>query len=212
VTDELTATARHVLRTWKEITTKAQASAQRMGASCTKGCTGCCYLLAVVSFADAVVLAVHLVDSGTWEEWVPRLRAQALTLTRDGRHLGSREYFAQKVPCAFLDTQTGLCAVYRHRPVPCRTHYVVTDPALCEPGTDQVVGKLDLYALEAIGLEVSEKLNPEALSFAGPLPLAVLFALGVVFRQRGRDDLVTKLEPLVADLPEPGLWVETRER
>jgi len=47
-------------------------------------------------------------------------------------------YRAAAEPCVFLDAQRGACTVYERRPLPCRMHFSLDDPALCDPVSDDV--------------------------------------------------------------------------
>lgn len=59
--------------------------------------------------------------------------------------------------CTFLDPINGSCKVYKHRPGACRAHYVMSDPALCDPRV--IDGKVErLYDMDT-NLMASAALN-----------------------------------------------------
>lgn len=86
---------------------------------CTKGCTYCCHNMVSVSAPEAFLISTWLdgsrerpgeeaLETDAWRE-----RA-ALTMGK-----GLEERFGKRLPCAFL--QDGLCTIYEHRPLACRS-------------------------------------------------------------------------------------------
>lgn len=192
---------------WSQIGQSADETAARNNVTCSKGCTDCCNLLAIVTLPDGLVLAEYLMRKPDWAALLPKLRAAVLaTLGPDGRAYTVSEYFHEHTtPCVFLDTRSRLCTVYEARPVPCRTHYVVSDPKLCAPGSDARVGALDLRSLEQTAFELGVKMDPRAL--CGPIPLMTITGMAVLLRARGDKKGMKKLRRYAMGLPDPEAWV-----
>ena len=80
--------------------------------ACSPGCSFCCNAKVEVSDPEALHIARHLLD-------VPAARRTALASRLAVQaELRSRALPHAQVPCAFLEE--GLCAIYAHRPAPCR--------------------------------------------------------------------------------------------
>jgi Fe-S-cluster containining protein len=113
---------------------------------CRSGCSGCCHVSVEVQILDLWPIVDEL---RRWPEadrarFRQRLDAALETAERAGIDLWhvqetgtARERYAKAgIPCPFLlEEDGGRCSIYRVRPNPCRTHYVVdTDPAQCRNG------------------------------------------------------------------------------
>ena len=119
-----------------EVMTSGSGGAMKV--SCGAGCAACCHevptgvqaieYLAIYQryreFPDFVELhnrACDLADQLTelFAQHAPEA-ARALL-----------EYRRKRLPCIFLDSEQR-CRIYEHRPIPCRMHFSITEPAWCE--------------------------------------------------------------------------------
>lgn len=93
-------------------------------AACRRGCDHCCHIPLAVTTAEARLLAqvsgraMSMPASATPLQNLDE--AMALRLSANGGHDAG--------PCPFL--QAGMCSVYDHRPVACRTHFNPDDDEL----------------------------------------------------------------------------------
>lgn len=170
--------------------------------TCSAGCgharTGCCSLFTTLDFHEAALIVDR--NAEAVERALPRLleaerkldeagiSSAAFDMTLDAagfrevERVTSARYHRLELPCAFLDDENR-CTIYRDRPLACRTHHVISDPAECsalEPG--------DRYARVDIGgarARAPEVMIRALLAARLPiewsaLPLAVL----AVYRRR----------------------------
>ena len=124
---------------------------------CQAGCSYCCHLLIEITWEEAIELALWIKAQPKKEaaEWTRRVKYNAnivkqLFLThKKGKAFLSPvdeggveipetlfdEYFDQlNLPCPFL--KDDCCAVYAHRPSPCRLHLVSTPAIHCSNCSD----------------------------------------------------------------------------
>ncbi|HXG17834.1 MAG TPA: YkgJ family cysteine cluster protein [Methylomirabilota bacterium] len=111
--------------------------------SCKKGCSACCRQLAPIAETEArhirnIVEALaeprRTVIRTRFAEACQRLEKAGLLeqlrhadqLTEGDRRALGLKYFAQGIPCPFLED--GACSIYADRPIACR-EYLVTSPA-----------------------------------------------------------------------------------
>lgn len=118
---------------------------------CKEGCSACCHevptgvqaveLLAIYAhyreFPDFVELhnrACDLADRLTTllTEQAPGKTAIASDSPEAARAL--LEYRSERRPCVFLEPDTQRCRIYERRPIPCRMHFSLSDPAWCSAG------------------------------------------------------------------------------
>src|SRR5690606_13531070 len=94
--------------------------------ACRRGCYFCCRETVDVSEVEAAALARHVeaLPEEQKSAVLARLESYAEAVRRDGLEMMRRK----RVPCAFLDLQSGACTVYAIRPYMCRalTSYDVT--------------------------------------------------------------------------------------
>jgi Fe-S-cluster containining protein len=93
--------------------------------SCTKGCTGCCFIELHITVDEADLLLQYCEEHHIS---IDRnyLEKQAAT---------GRKEFSAISKCIFLDNS--LCSVYPARPAACRKHFVQSDPSLCDSETNK---------------------------------------------------------------------------
>ncbi len=170
---------RRALRLYREIDTKLEPEAARIGATCTKGCAACCYLLVGVTYAEARVIAQHVTASMPREK-VRDLRSRLVEAT--GRLDGVRsrdDYLLRQAPCVFLrtgdDPWSGTCTIYAARPLACRLHLVVSPPEHCAPDAVRDVAMLDTRFVHVHASVLLADHGDERATKYGPLaPLTVL--------------------------------------
>lgn len=120
---------------------------QHAGIQCRPGCTsaaaGCCSLLVLIERTEAEFIVDRNPEAVAAAlpklvEHVRRMDADAelgagilRMFTEEGAERGAASrYHALDMPCAFLGPDQ-LCTIYRDRPIPCRTHFVLSPPELC---------------------------------------------------------------------------------
>jgi Fe-S-cluster containining protein len=133
-------------------------SAEAMGrkVSCRTGCAACCRQMVPITEDEARRLR-DLVErlpeprrstiKARFEEANRRLaeagllddlRRPGLLSSEEGRALG-RAYFAQQIPCPFLEEES--CSIYSDRPLICREYLVTTPAELCaNPWDNKIAG------------------------------------------------------------------------
>lgn len=118
-----------------------------LATTCQRGCTACCHdvptgvqavellhiYLAMRELPDFV--DVHNRACDLADELFRLLEARAgagSVVQSDGPEYRAAqlEYRARHLPCAFLD-ERGACRIYEQRPIPCRMHFSLSDPAWC---------------------------------------------------------------------------------
>jgi Fe-S-cluster containining protein len=115
---------------------------------CSEGCSACCYLPVYIEIAEAHAIVASFPDEVA--RALPQLLEQQRRLAevvspQDLADLRTVErgpdamerigdvYTDLHMPCPFLgDDQR--CSIYAARPIPCRTHFAVGDPAGCVDG------------------------------------------------------------------------------
>ncbi|MGN6369472.1 MAG: YkgJ family cysteine cluster protein [Phycisphaerae bacterium] len=146
--------------------------------TCAKGCDACCRQMVPVSPTEAYGLA-HLLtqlSAAHAKRIGKRFAENAAALHRAGlldklrnRHRLSqgelakldRDYFAQQLPCPFLEDHA--CSIHPQRPLACREFLVTSDPRHC---TDPGSGKINQVQLGA-------KLSRALLGTEAWLPLTL---------------------------------------
>lgn len=124
----------------------AEGAAEKI--TCKRGCNACCRMQVILTAAEAIAIAErHAAFIATR---LDELKAQA-TLVQDmikEREHMSREdrdmdiasaWWPKQIQCALL-LENGDCGVYETRPLVCRTHFVVTERALCEAVPTEIIG------------------------------------------------------------------------
>lgn len=106
--------------------------------SCTRGCSACCRTLVLSEVSEAEYILVRRPDAV--RRALPLLVQHALRASAIEHELDTEEnvakaasaYWQLNMPCAFLVGAE--CSIYEDRPLPCRVHFVQSDPALCAAG------------------------------------------------------------------------------
>lgn len=87
--------------------------------ACHRGCYFCCFEPVTVSEIEAAALARHIESMP--EEEKATVVAKLESYAERVQAVGGILMRLNKVPCAFLDTQSGACTVYEIRPYMCRS-------------------------------------------------------------------------------------------
>jgi Fe-S-cluster containining protein len=117
---------------------------------CTEGCAhaaGCCSLIVLTEVTEAEYIVAR--NRAAVVRAYPKLVEQARRIDselgfevlemfgdREVERRAAHAYHAMRMPCAFLDEQRR-CTIYRDRPLACRTHFVLSDPALCASDVEE---------------------------------------------------------------------------
>lgn len=180
--------------------------------SCSKGCAHCCYLLAVATFAEALLIAERLLARDDWREWVGKLKTAAIRTNYSG--INKQNYFEKGHPCVFLG-EDKLCQIYEFRPAACRYHFVISPPENCSYLAPRSVrtGIVDLIQAEEKVWELSaivvRQLDvPEFMS--GPIALLVLACMQFVTMNAAEDpdiEIHSFITTACKDLKSPIQWM-----
>lgn len=100
---------------------------------CKRGCNACCRMQTIINAGEALVIARK--NRAFVRSRLPILTEHAKITEQICRtHKTDIEqadaWFALQIPCALL-AENGDCGVYEDRPIICRTHMVIDDPAKC---------------------------------------------------------------------------------
>ena len=180
--------------------------------SCRRGCSHCCYKLAIIGLTEALLIADWLTTQREWRSWLPKLTAAADAFGRGD--LSSYGHFERQLPCVFLEANQD-CSIYRVRPTCCRYQEVRSAPVHCEfrPGLDQNIQGLYAapFQLETtfFSQQVAEQVglgSSTGAPYVGPIPLLVLHALALLLPE---DEGV---QGIVKELRDPRQWSYRHQR
>jgi Fe-S-cluster containining protein len=175
---------RKMLSVYQEVEPALKKRAEQIGATCRKGCHHCCNLLVVTTFPEAVAVAEKVL---TDESMALLVRALPDKLFAQVQSIGQfadkpwgewdAAYFKLRQPCVFL--RDGECLVYDARPVVCRAHMVISDPALCSPEVESKTKKVLTDDVYAYARETAAHVSRQVAMplWAGPFPIMLLWAL-----------------------------------
>src|SRR5580704_3221587 len=96
---------------------------------CKPTCSACCSRQIYLTIAEAIIIHEYAKKSGNWPEIENRAKA-IMALARDTPPVA---WFKMNIMCPILDPITKLCTTYETRPPACSTHFVTSDPKLCDP-------------------------------------------------------------------------------
>lgn len=194
--------ARDTRRVFEQIDGGTKRAARKLGATCKKGCAHCCYLLALISLQDALVVAERVLGFEEWEPWLPRLRESAQRADYDG--MSTENYFDKQIRCAFLK-EDNTCAVYSARPAPCRLHLVVSDPSHCAPDSpDGVIRSVDFREVEMQFFN-NTVATESGVPLMGSIPLMTLVAMALLTQEDPARH--PKIMAALEGLPSPSEWL-----
>lgn len=139
--------------------------------ACRKGCSHCCHIAVAIPHIEADEIAERI--------GVPRQTVPHTYKFKDFPYGYSR-------PCTFLN-EKGLCSIYEHRPMACRTHYsLAPDASMCE---------------------LTEEARNEGVPYLNMGPMQILSMQIAAFYQRGVPSLgeIRELFPTGLAVPESTL-------
>lgn len=175
---------RKALKVLQETDKEVATRSEQYGSSCKPGCNSCCSLVIEVTLAEAFAIAEHILNDLVLSSALPRVMEkfydQLAILSKEG--MSKRNYFLRRKPCAFLNTGTGLCSIYKVRPAGCRTYVAVSDPAKCSPDSKEPVKRhnnndLNMAAIGEFNHSLRQQGLPDGLY---PMQVAVLWALKIL--------------------------------
>ena len=165
--------------------------------SCRKGCAACCRMLVPLSAPEAFALREwvrsrptdqqdriaarfaetksQLLSHGIWQRLSELCNAPE-QLNDDALDVMNREYYAQGMPCPFLEDE--VCTIYEARPAACRELLVSSPPERCDDMINNPVDPISAPILVStvLGLLWQElRKSPTRLI---PLPVALEWAKG----------------------------------
>lgn len=151
--------------------------------SCAHGCSACCKQLVVAEISEAEYIlernpaAVARATAKLLEHARIAARLPGDLGDEAGTARGSDAYWQLAMPCAFLED--GLCSIYEDRPIPCRTHFVLSDPALCAAPERTEVVIADFGTRQSVpeylfGLVARARRGEVVI---GPLPMVMVEAM-----------------------------------
>ena len=144
---------------------------------CKASCSACCSRLIYVSVAESLIMLDSLIRSGVWDQVRDRAKEQVKLIGIADR---SSSWFKMNKPCPILNPETKLCLAYEVRPSPCSTHFVKSNPNLCDPWSTDVgefkpEDMVDLHE-QFLSLLEREVAGRGILRIRLPIPVALLFA------------------------------------
>lgn len=200
---------------YSEMDKYAQDMARKANSSCRKGCSNCCYLLAISSTIDGLNIAYHLVQTRSTKE----LRELVDALIEVGKKcdfpgLDNGTYFLKKIRCAFLSDQ-GECGIYSVRPASCRYHYVISPPENCSPDAKDGRTKIiDFRSLENAILTLNTQVTGKISG--APISLAVIAGLKTILKDAAETDeerkLIEYLDKRSQEVLTPDEWLHKHAR
>lgn len=144
---------------------------------CKAGCAGCCSRHIIIYMAEAIIIYEKLKSDKRWDEVKTRAQAQLPIIGKTD----PLSWFKLNISCPVLGTDKK-CLVYQVRPAMCSTHFVLSDPKLCDPwGVG--AGKYEPLDLDALYRSFCAKLEnmvgSGVLRMRLPIPSALLLAEGI---------------------------------
>jgi Fe-S-cluster containining protein len=145
--------------------------------ACVAGCSWCCHKAVSASAVEILLVAMHLTN-----EWPPeRLAvAQYLAQAQQSRWhaLSPRQRVAMRMICPLLDSATGTCEVYDHKPMVCAAHNS-TSAAACHAGYDAqwVTGTIPMQLEYTVTIQLIAQHFDQALHRHG-IPLGMYHLAG----------------------------------
>lgn len=158
---------------------------------CAKGCNYCCSRLPIITIAEATIIYDYLYTNKKWFDKKEKIKEQA-KLANDINYVA---WFKMNNKCSLLENN--LCSVYPIRPPFCSTHFVTSNPDLCDPWSSSP-GKFALVnmddVLEEFNKKISEKIDQYGIfKMSFPLPIALLISERIQHQSKLKIHEVIKL-------------------
>lgn len=183
---------RRMLSVYDELDPKVAKGNEGLNVTCKVGCAGCCYQMTLLAFPEAVAIAEHFLADTQRRQLIPLLmrsfweQLQHLEGAETVREM-RQKYFAKKIPCVFLGLDNKICTIYEVRPAVCRYHFVVSDPALCQPEA----GQQDVAMVNTLGVQTEVLSEANRVSnqtkvplYVAPMPVVMLWAFKLLIEGR----------------------------
>ncbi len=143
---------------------------------CKSGCSGCCSRLNVITVAEALMMYEHLLKTKEWSEVAKKAREQF----QDVKDANPLSWFKQNRKCPVLDQTTNKCTAYSVRPSTCATHFVTSNPSMCDPWNTKP-GKYEPIDFTDLHVQFRMKLMEHTSAYGImelelPIPTALLLA------------------------------------
>lgn len=125
---------------FKLIDTNNKTNKRRLGLAthnpipCKSGCSGCCKRMVKITIAEGMIIYDHLVSTKQWEKVGVEARKQ-LEIVKNSDPLS---WFSMGIECPVLDKKKKTCKAYLVRPAMCASHFVKSNPDLCDPHTNSI--------------------------------------------------------------------------
>lgn len=144
--------------------------------TCKVACTGCCSRHTQISIAEAIIIYEHLRVKKEWHD----VRKQAKDQAKIARNIEPLSWFKLNIKCSILNLETKLCRAYMVRPAVCSTHFVSSDPDLCDPWSHKS-GKFITVDMNNLYFKFKNRLENSIDGFGVfgmhfPIPSALLIA------------------------------------
>jgi Fe-S-cluster containining protein len=144
--------------------------------SCKPGCSSCCSRSVFISVAESLVIQAELIHLNNWKQ----IRERASSLIKYVKLTNQLSWLKMNLNCPILDPDTKRCKAYFVRPSICSTHFVTSDPAVCDPWAPTSIEYMPEPMID-IHQEFERKLKNiieghGILNLHLPIPLGLLFA------------------------------------
>lgn len=205
--------ARRVLKLYRELGPEVQRRAYRLNATCREGCSHCCYQFTPTTLAEAAAMVEHLLARPDGDAALDRAlesaQVVASRLPAPSVHSPERtdQYSSLGLSCPLL-TEDGRCSVYAARPFACRTHFVRSDPELCDVRRGlaeiMIIGMGDLH----IGgmKRIAHVLHLEGYPSLWLAPLPVMLLSAAVLVRQGPDAFEASIKASSGTVFDPSAW------
>lgn len=142
---------------------------------CKTGCSSCCSRLLHITIAEAVVIYDTLRDNA----W-PYVAEEARKQFKLVKETNSLNWFKMNISCPILDPITKKCRSYDSRPPVCSTHFVTSNPKVCDPW-DPTNLAYEPVRMSDLLLEFEKKVSSVVdghgvMQIKVPIPIAILIA------------------------------------
>lgn len=149
---------------------------------CIKGCSHCCSRLPIITIAEATIIYDYLHTNKKWFDKKEEIKEQA-KLANDINYIA---WFKMNKKCSLL--KNNLCSIYPIRPPFCSTHFVTSNPELCDPWST-AAGKFALTSMDDLLEEFSKKVDDKVDQYgifrtSFPLPIALLIAERIQYQSK----------------------------